>query len=220
MASCVDNAGAAQVDIRNTVSGPGGCHFRVDRSKPHVGGNLAGGDAGTMHDGDLWPWVMDVLNPSSVLDIGCAEGQCLKFFKKAGCRCAGLDGLQENVDICNKDGLDVVLHDICDDVAPILGPPFDLVWCCDVAEHIEEAHVEKLIRLFKLGRMLMLTHGDEGHARVGWHHVNNKPEQYWVDLLKANGFVFDQALTDESRKHAHGYYSILGKIFWCQSFAL
>lgn len=213
-----NNLASHVVNNDGTVSGPGGCQFRVQPDKPHLGGNLLGGDLGTMYVKHLWPWLIDTFHLTSVLDVGCAEGHCVEFFKNRGLTSVGIEGLPANVADCLKKGLNVIEHDITSPTSPALPlQRFDMVWCCDVAEHISEEYVDRLIALMKLGKVLAFVHGDESHGHVGWHHVNNKSESYWIDLLERHGLKYQESYTARARAKSHGWFKVSGKIFFNES---
>jgi SAM-dependent methyltransferase len=196
------------------VVGPGGCRFRTDPENPHLGGNLPGGDSGTVHaDGDtLWPWLLEHYKLKSVLDVGCAEGHCVQFFKDNGIISVGLEGLKLNVDICKSKGLNVVHHDITSDVQ-FPSKIYDLVMCSDVAEHIAIEHIDKLINILLLGKNVAMVHGIEQHHNLGWHHVNNQSEAWWNERLKGHGLIVDEENTRLAKSICTGWFGTFGRIF-------
>src|SRR3990167_5880523 len=115
---------------------PGGCPLVVDPQKPHLGGNMRGGDPGTDYSLDLWPWLVEKYKPKAVLDVGCAEGHALRCFQAHGCAVVGVEGLWQNARRC---GVPVVVHDLTK--GPLRVEGVDLIWCCDVVEHIGEEHL-------------------------------------------------------------------------------
>jgi hypothetical protein len=51
-------------------------------------------------------------------------------------------------------------------------------------------------------------------GQQGWHHVNCQPAAFWAAKLYERGFVFDEALTEESRRVCEaGHYRTRGLVF-------
>jgi len=143
----------------------------------------------------LWQWAIDTLEINSVLDIGCAEGQALKFFHDQGCMVLGIDGCDKAI----RDNLmpeNVIKADLCEGYFSS-GKLFDMAWCCEVVEHIEERYVENILKTFQNAKWVFMTHAKTG--REGYHHVNCQESQYWIDLLEKNGFKYCRELTGKGR---------------------
>lgn len=181
------------------LDGMGGCPFVIDPKKPHMGGNMRGGDAGTDFSADLWPWLIDRYGMKYMLDVGCAEGHALRFFQDRGVKVLGLEGLWQNARRC---GVPVIVHDLHSGPCRVEG--VDFIWCCDVVEHIDEACVPNILGTFKYAKRVALCHGTEEHEKAGWHHVNNRSAAYWAERMQSIGFVIDQPTTDESRAVTKG----------------
>jgi SAM-dependent methyltransferase len=166
---------------------------RISPDQPHLGGNIINGDPNTFSP-SLWKWCVETYQIKTVFDVGCAEGHALKKFKEFGCEVIGIDGLQENVDLC--EGL-AQLHDIT--VAPyILSQKVDFVWCCELVEHIEEQYLSNLLTTMAQGKYIAMTFAVPGQA--GHHHVNCQEGQYWIDALKPYGYEYIEADTKLARK--------------------
>lgn len=189
----------------------GGCPFVVDPHNPHMGGNMEGGDQGTDYSKDLWPWLVGKYQPKSLLDVGCAEGHALRCFQSLGVpKVLGLEGLWQNAVKC---GVPVVVHDL--HKGPLLTRGIDMIWCCDVVEHINEEFVPNIMETFKCAKLVALCHGTEGMGGSGWHHVNNKSVAYWAEKMRGAGFTLDEAGTAESQVVAKGrnYWPESGRIW-------
>ena len=159
----------------------------------------------------LWRWAHDTLGIRSVLDVGCGEGHCARFFRDLGCHVLGVDGSREAKRSSRIRDVHVV-HDFVE--GPYLPEHrFDLVWCCEFVEHVEEQHCDNFLATFRASRrFVLLTHALPGQR--GWHHVNCRPQRYWVDKLATIGFEFDPELTAESRRVAEpGHYRDHGLVF-------
>lgn len=189
----------------------GGWPFVVDPQKPHLGGNMGGGDQGTDFAKDLWPWIASAYQPKSLLDVGCAEGHALRAFKALGVPMViGLEGLWQNAVKC---GVPVIVHDLAE--GPLITRGIDFVWCCDVVEHVEERFVPNILETFKCAKRVALCHGTEGMGHSGWHHVNNKPTSYWAAKMESAGFKLDAEGTRVSHEVTKGrnYWPDSGRIW-------
>jgi hypothetical protein len=201
----VDNGdGTFQLDLM------GGCNFIVDPQKPHLGGNMGGGDQGTDFSKDLWPWMVAKYKPKRILDVGCAEGHALRAFRALGVETVGLEGLPQNASKCPPP---VIVHDLTLGSRQV--QDIDLIWCCDVVEHIEERFVENILNTFRCADIVALCHGTESMAHSGWHHVNNQTVGYWAEKMRSAGFKLDEEGTKESHAVTAGrsYWPDSGRIW-------
>ena len=167
--------------------------YVVDPDRPHLGGNIAGGDPRT-HYPALWAWLVQRYAVKTVFDVGCGEGQSSREFTRLGCKVYALDGLEPNV----RGLQDVATPIVCDltqTSCPL--PGIDMVWCCEVVEHVAWQHLHELLETITCGRVLAMTHAVPGQA--GWHHVNCQVASYWIDRIKDHGMVLDRSATYESR---------------------
>ena len=163
-----------------------------DPSRPHLGGNIEGGDPFTYYP-DLWKWMKDEMDIKSVLDVGCGEGHTLDYFSRLGCKVLGVDGLEVNVAKCKHPA---IVHDLCS--GPFLAESeVDLVWCCEVVEHIEEKYLDHLMKTLCQGRYVAITHALP--RQRGVHHVNCQPQSYWIGKFEEQGYRFGRLLTTRSR---------------------
>ena len=150
----------------------------LDPKDPALGGNIIGGDPNTYHPA-LWSFLVERFSVKSILDVGCGEGHCVKYFSDLGVRAVGFDGLQTNIE---RAVVPITFHDLR------LGPfimPVDLVLCCEVVEHIKEKYLPNLLQTLANGRVIAMTHARPG--QVGHHHVNCQPASYWIKNLETLG---------------------------------
>jgi len=144
-----------------------------------------------------------------MLDVGCGEGHAVNYFFQKGVMAHGIDGLRRNVD---RAVAAVAWHDI------LTGPyymPVDLVWSCEVAEHIMPENVDYYIDTLCNGKIIAMTHAVPGQA--GHHHVNCQPQEYWINLLSQKGFMLErsQSVYREiaSRDDVPNYFGMSGLLF-------
>jgi len=134
--------------------------------------------------------VKNKFNIKSMLDIGCGPGGMRKVANRNNIEWFGVDGdptVIENTD-CS------LLHDFTLGEAK-LDKTFDLVWCTEFLEHVEEKYVSNYMPLFKLGKLAVVTAAPPGWP--GHHHVNCREESYWIDVFKEYGLYYDDALTGQ-----------------------
>ena len=178
--------------------------YKIDPNYPHLGGNICGGDKRTFYP-PLWKWLIDTLNVKTALDVGCGTGEALREIGKH-CTVMGIDGLPDNVFACN--GL-ALAWDLTG-VNKLHMRPVDLVWCCELVEHVEEQYVDNVIAALSPGDWIAMTAAKPGQG--GWHHVNEQPAEYWKEKLSQE-YNFRPDLTQESMKYGHSYWKDSGMIF-------
>lgn len=155
----------------------------------HLGGYVAGGDPATFYP-ELWTWLVQGYGVKTVLDVGCGDGQAVSFFESLGAHAIGVDGVQTHDWVWQ--------HDFT--TGPIVTQPFDLVWCCEFVEHVEEQYVPNFLATFKVAPLVLMTHAEPGQG--GYHHVNCQMPSYWIGAMAAIGFKLDGELTHHTRQLA------------------
>jgi SAM-dependent methyltransferase len=179
-------------------------NYVTDRQRPHLGGNLDGGDPRTFCP-ELWRWLVDRYKVRTVYDVGCGEGQAMDAFAALGCHVVGLDGLPQ----CKAVRGSFLCHDLATGPMPLEG--VDLVWCSEVVEHIDEAHLGNLLDTICCGRLLAMSHATQGQS--GHHHVNCQPASYWVAHIESRGLRLLGTDTLESRSFPGPFWQQTGLIF-------
>lgn len=196
----------------NCDEGHLGGYIRASPEPAPSGLNVEHGDPATWIP-KLWLWAHEVLGVRSILDVGCGEGHCARFFQGLGCDVLGIDGSAQ----AKRDSVIADRHIKHDFVSgPYeLNRQFDLVWSCEFVEHVEEQYCDNFLSTFRSSqKYIMMTYAVP--AQEGWHHVNCQPESYWIKKLELYGFQFDPELTRESRSQAepeHFHYKDRGLVF-------
>ena len=159
----------------------------------HLGGYFEGGDDGTFYP-HMWNWLLTTLNIKSVLDLGCAEGHSAKFFKDKGCSVLGIEGSKQAVknSVIPKNTTEWDFN-----AGPFITDHHDLIWCCEVLEHIEEQYAQNILDTMKNAEYIVVTAAEPGQG--GYHHVNCQPASYWICKISQMGFQCDAALTRMAR---------------------
>jgi SAM-dependent methyltransferase len=136
------------------------------------------------------PIVNQLVQPTSVLDVGCGIGAWLVQWTSEGVTdILGVDG--EHVDptalqIARTSFQEVDLRN------PLsLNRKFDLVQSLEVAEHLDDVLADQFVRsLTSHGDTILFSAAIPGQR--GFHHVNEQWPSYWVSRFAREGFkVFD-----------------------------
>lgn len=168
-----------------------------DIKEGHLGGCAIGGDAGTYYP-LMWTMLIDALKAKSVIDVGCGLGYALDYFKDLGVEIRGVEGSSQAVQQSLVPS-QCVLHDYSQ--APYEPEKdFDLGWCCEFVEHVDQKFEANFFATFKRCRFLAMTFAAPGQG--GYHHVNEQPEEYWIARIESLGFVFDRGMTELLRSIA------------------
>jgi hypothetical protein len=138
------------------------------------------------------PLLFDLINPKSVIDIGCGVGSWLSVFKEHGIE----DVLGADGQWVDKDMLMIPQEQFisCDLEKPIkLNRRFDLVVSLEVAEHIRPEYASSFVKsLVDLGPVVLFSAAIP--LQIGKHHVNEQWPDYWVRHFEVHGYVVVDAI--------------------------
>jgi len=146
-------------------------------------------------------WIVETLGPSTAIDIGCGPGHMMAALEARGVRTFGIDIADAALRRSREKGLRVERFDLTADGA-VPGRPYDLVVCCEVAEHLDAEHAPQLVRtLVGSGPRVLLTAAEPDPAvGPGLHHVNEQPNEYWIALMEREGWRLDRDATESARR--------------------
>jgi SAM-dependent methyltransferase len=149
---------------------------------------------------EIGAFLSERLTPSSVIDVGCANGFLMEGLAAEGRRIAGIE-LSPHVREVLPDELQerVQIGDFSE-----AGGSWDLVCCVEVAEHIEPDRSEELVaKLVELAeRWIYFTAAPPGQTGRG--HINCRPHEEWLEWFGALGWEADQELTESLRQRLAG----------------
>lgn len=134
----------------------------------------------------LLPFLLNSVEISSVLDVGCGQGAWLSVWKKLGVEdIAGVDG-----DYVDREELlipEILFKPFDLNSQFDLNRKFDLVQCLEVAEHLPDSSATELIAsLCAHGELVLFSAAPPGQG--GDNHVNEQPYDYWRKLFSQHGY--------------------------------
>lgn len=170
---------------------------------PHLGGHFGN----VNKDPATLRYLVERYDILNMLDVGCGPGGMLDEAVALRVVATGVDG---DPFVCEQDRR-IVCHDFTR--GPwYTGIPWDLIWCTEFVEHVEEIYLGNVLTTFSTGRVLFLTAAPPGFP--GHHHVNCQPEGYWIDLLAQHGWALDTEATQWVRDNgAHVFSRRQGLVF-------
>ncbi len=136
---------------------------------------------------EIVPLVMALLQPRSVVDVGCGIGTWLTVFQQHGVEdICGIDGSYVETQTLEIPESCFMAHDLTQPLH--LSRPFDLVMSLEVAEHVPSAYAEDFIAsLTRLGPAVLFSAAIPFQG--GTHHVNEQWPAYWIARFQRHGYV-------------------------------
>ena len=132
------------------------------------------------------PMVMELLAPTSVVDIGCGRGGWLKVFLEN--RVTDIQGIDGDYVDRSRLLIDADRFKTADLAKPLkLSRAFDLAVCLEVAEHLPDCRAATLVdNLTAAAPLILFSAAIPGQG--GTAHVNEQWPHYWADLFATRGF--------------------------------
>src|SRR5258708_8345314 len=144
-------------------------------------------DSSNPSAGVVVPMVVELIHPSSVLDVGCGRGAWLKAFSANGIKkIVGLDGdyIKPSTLLIPADRFHSTIFDSKFEILP---GRLDVTHCLEVAEHLPERHSKYLVgKLTSAAPQVMFSAAPPG--QWGGGHINCKPLSYWRKIFEEFGF--------------------------------
>lgn len=138
----------------------------------------------------ILPIVLDLINPKSVLDLGCGIGTWLSVAKDLGISdVLGVDGDYVDRSLLSKylSESEFESHDLSHPLD--LGNKYDLCICLEVAEHLPEYSANILVaNLKEHSDLILFSAAIPGQG--GQNHVNEQWPNYWAEKFSKHGYVF------------------------------
>ena len=141
--------------------------------------------------GELYP----ILQPQSVVDVGCGLGTFLLAFKELGVEnTLGIDGdwVDKNLLSKNIELSDFETKDLQADLA--IDARFDLVISLEVAEHCHPDSADTFVKnLVELGDVILFS----AATPITWFdssHLNNQWPDYWSEKFATHGYLMQDVV--------------------------
>ena len=140
---------------------------------------------------EMVPWLVDLLRPTSVVDVGCGLGIWLKVLHENGVgKILGLDAPWVPVDKLKIPAEKFVQADLAhlDTVAVDSFGRFDLALSLEVAEHIPAEHAKAFVAMLTdLAPCVLFSAAIPDQGGIG--HVNERWPQDWMSTFREFNYV-------------------------------
>lgn len=133
------------------------------------------------------PELLNLISPTSVVDVGCGVGTWLRVFEAHGIHdFLGIDGSYVNSASLRVDAKHFAPCDLSKPT--ILARSFDLVLSMEVAEHLAPERASGFVAdLCRLAPVVLFSAAIPGQR--GTNHVNEQWQSYWASLFDSQGFI-------------------------------
>jgi SAM-dependent methyltransferase len=137
---------------------------------------------------EIVPLLMQLVNPSSVLDVGCGLGTWLQVFEKYGVKdYKGVDQQGSDTSILYIDPSKFISADLAKPLR--LNKKYDLVVSLEVAEHIPETAANIFIEnLINHGDIILFSAAVP--FQEGQRHLNEQWIEYWTAKFSNYDYQF------------------------------
>lgn len=133
--------------------------------------------------------LMDVFSPSSVVDLGCAQGNYLLNFAERGVDIFGYEGSSHAVKNALIPPDKITRQDL---TKPFTAPrQYDLAMSFEVGEHLPKSAAETFVKnIIHFSNAIAYTAAHPGQG--GTDHVNEQPQAYWIGIFRKHGYEYDE----------------------------
>lgn len=148
---------------------------------------------------EIVPEIIKLLNPKSVIDIGCGIGTFLYCFKNAGVKTVlGIDGAWTNKELLYKYLEKEEFQESDLEVELTIDRKFDIALSLEVAEHISPLAADVFVKnLITAGNVVVFSAAIPFQG--GQNHVNEQWLTYWEEKFSKHGYLL---------------YDIFRPLFW------
>jgi SAM-dependent methyltransferase len=139
---------------------------------------------------EVVPFVLELLNPKSIVDVGCGIGTWLKVFEDNGVSdILGIDGYYVDKSLLKIDLSKFVDFDL--EQPYNSGKKFDLAISLEVAEHLSIDSADIFVKtITNLSDTVIFSAAIPYQG--GQNHINEQKPKYWVEKFEKEGYqLFD-----------------------------
>ena len=135
---------------------------------------------------EVVPYLIELLQPKSVVDVGCGLATWLKVFNDNGIQeILGIDGSYVKKTMLRIDEQHYIEHDLETPYRTI--KKFDLALSLEVAEHLKESSADIFINtLTDLSDVIIFSAAIENQG--GQNHLNEQNPEYWISKFEQRGY--------------------------------
>jgi SAM-dependent methyltransferase len=136
---------------------------------------------------EVVPLVIELIDPKSVIDVGCGLGTWLAVFQEHGIEdFLGVDGYYIDRKMLQIPEEKFYQHDL---EKPFqIDKQFDLVMSLEVAEHLPREYAETFVdSLVKLGAVILFSAAIP--LQGGINHLNEQWPDYWTKYFNKKGYM-------------------------------
>jgi hypothetical protein len=133
------------------------------------------------------PLISSLVNPQSVIDVGCGIGTWVAAFRAAGIPTVeGMDGDYVDRSMLRFPETAFRPVDLREPLRSSLR--YDLAVCLEVAEHLPESRAEGLVEdLISLAPAVLFSAAIPGQG--GTEHINEQHLSYWTEKFLSRGYI-------------------------------
>jgi SAM-dependent methyltransferase len=160
------------------------------------------------------PFVVESLDVSSILDVGCGAGAWLAAYRDLGVdQNIGIDGEYVDRSALLIERSRFLAMDISSEFD--LGRQFDLVQCLEVAEHIDPRASATLVsNLVRHGKQILFSAAVPGQG--GEEHINERPYAFWREHFAVHRYrLFDFIRPKIQTRHEIEPWYRYNLLFFC-----
>jgi SAM-dependent methyltransferase len=141
---------------------------------------------------EVVPEIINLINPKSVIDVGCGTGTWLKIFQDFGIQdILGIDGDYVDLSLLKIEKKFFSTFDLEKKLS--LNKKFDLALSLEVAEHLSFESSNIFVKtLCDLSDTIIFSAAIPNQG--GQHHINEQVPKYWIEKFENEGFMLFDVL--------------------------
>ena len=156
--------------------------------------------------GHMAAWIVENMGTGRMIDIGCGPGHMMAALEQRGVMTFGVDIATAALKRVKGKGLEGEFFDLAEEGKSLPGIPYDVAISCEVAEHLNEEFADRFVdHLCSAADRVFLTAAvPDKDIGPGLYHMNEQPNSYWVEKMRARGFEPDEVLMSSARARFAG----------------